>query len=397
MNAANAADERRREPHTEADLLIIGAGPFGLALSAHATRTGIRHSIVGEPMAFWRSNMPAGMILRSDADWHFDTAGEHTIERYYAKLGRTRSEIEPLPLDVYLGYCDWFREEKGIDVQRTTVERLDRGVGPQRFTAQLADGGTIGAERVVLALGVGFFEHAPAELTRAIPAGRFRHTRDYVNFSDSAGRRVLILGGRMSAFEWAALLREAGAEAVYVSFRKETPAFTHSDWSWVMPLVDRTTTDPGWYRALGSEEKDALFQHFWQEGRLKLEPWVAPRVQRDGITLLPGTQLVECRETSAGDLRVLLNDGTRIEVDDVVLATGYKPDVARVPFLSSGNVLAGIETEEGSPTLGLDMQSSVPGLYFTSACAIRDFGPTFGFTVAVRASAEMLVRSISAS
>lgn len=41
-------------------LLIIGAGPFGLALAAQAVRDGIDHEIVGRPMDFWKSNMPAG-------------------------------------------------------------------------------------------------------------------------------------------------------------------------------------------------------------------------------------------------------------------------------------------------------------------------------------------------
>jgi len=37
------------------DLLIIGAGPFGLSLAAYAAHLGIEHAIVGEPMAFWKA------------------------------------------------------------------------------------------------------------------------------------------------------------------------------------------------------------------------------------------------------------------------------------------------------------------------------------------------------
>lgn len=44
------------------ELLIIGAGPFGLAVAAHAKLSGIAVTIVGEPMAFWKHNMPAGML-----------------------------------------------------------------------------------------------------------------------------------------------------------------------------------------------------------------------------------------------------------------------------------------------------------------------------------------------
>jgi FAD-dependent urate hydroxylase len=60
-------------------LLVIGAGPYGLALAAHARQRGIRAITVGTPMGFWRGHMPAGMFLRSGSNWHLDVAGEHTF------------------------------------------------------------------------------------------------------------------------------------------------------------------------------------------------------------------------------------------------------------------------------------------------------------------------------
>ena len=44
--ASNLAD-------TSTDLLIIGAGPFGLSLAAYAQVMGIRHMAVGAAMGFW--------------------------------------------------------------------------------------------------------------------------------------------------------------------------------------------------------------------------------------------------------------------------------------------------------------------------------------------------------
>jgi len=35
-------------------------------------------------------------------------------------------------------------------------------------------------------------------------------------------------------------------------------------------------------------------------------------------------------------------------------------------------------------------QSNIPGLFFTSMCAMQDFGPFFAFTVSVRASAALI-------
>src|SRR6185369_8878581 len=51
-------------------LAIIGAGPFGLAQAAWAADAGVDYAIIGHPMEFWRDHMPAGMLLRSTAEWH---------------------------------------------------------------------------------------------------------------------------------------------------------------------------------------------------------------------------------------------------------------------------------------------------------------------------------------
>jgi cation diffusion facilitator CzcD-associated flavoprotein CzcO len=122
-----------------------------------------------------------------------------------------------------------------------------------------------------------------------------------VSFDAFQGKRCLIVGGRQSAFEWAALLHEHGAAAVRVSHRHETPGFRPSDWSWVGPLVEAMVDDPGWFRHLSVQEKQALNQRFWAEGRLKLEPWLKPRIEHDTVQIWPTSQPVACRrhESSA--------------------------------------------------------------------------------------------------
>src|SRR5262249_46281565 len=157
------------------------------------------------------------------------------------------------------------------------------------FEAELADGGRVRARNVVLAPGFGPFAHRPAELAAELPADRCAHTCEAVDFAPLAGRRRLISGGRQSAFQWAAPIRETGAAAVHVAYRHPTPRFAPSDWSWVGPMVQSTLEVPGWFRRLPPAEQQAIADRFWAEGRLKLEPWLAPRVERDGITFWPNT------------------------------------------------------------------------------------------------------------
>jgi cation diffusion facilitator CzcD-associated flavoprotein CzcO len=219
-----------------------------------------------------------------------------------------------------------------------------------------------------------------------IPAGRYSHTCDCVDLADLAGRRCLIVGGRQSAFEWAALLRERGAAAVYVCHRHDTPAFVESDWSWVNPMLAKFAREPAWYRDLADSDREKLNQRFWREGRMKLEPWLAPRLDHPSVELMPNTNVSSCRESSGGALQVDLDNGQMRAVDHVIFATGYKVDMARVPFLSQ-RLRDGMKTEDGFPVLDAAMQTTLPGLYVTSLPATRAFGLFFGFTSAVRASA----------
>jgi cation diffusion facilitator CzcD-associated flavoprotein CzcO len=88
-----------------------------------------------------------------------------------------------------------------------------------RFQATTEDDEIINANRVVVAVGFKYFKHLPAEVVQHVPPGRISHTCDLVSFAELHGKRCLILGGRQSAFEWAALIHEAGAAAVHVCHR----------------------------------------------------------------------------------------------------------------------------------------------------------------------------------
>jgi cation diffusion facilitator CzcD-associated flavoprotein CzcO len=378
----------------DTDLLIIGAGPFGLSMAAYAAHRQLDYRLIGKPMEFWKSNMPAGMYLRSACDWHLDPLGIDTIESFLKTQSLAVAEVEPLSLEFYLGYVRWFAQRKGLEPLPLTLRKLDYSAQAATFEAVTNDERVITAKNVVIAVGFKYFKHLPAELAQRVPPGRLSHTCDLVDFAPLCGRHCLVVGGRQSAFEWAALIHEAGAAAVHVSHRHDSPQFKPSDWSWVGPLVDRTAEDATWFRKLSAAGQEKIRQRLWAEGRLKVEPWLEARIRNNAVTLWPRTQLVSCIERSDGALAAVLDNGETFIVDEVVAATGYKVQIERVPFLAAGNVLQQLTARNGFPELDDHFQTNIPGLHMTSMPAVQDFGPFWAFTIAAPVSAQIIGRRL---
>jgi len=391
-------------------LLIVGAGPFGLAMARYARRHDIEHRLVGRPMAFWRENMPAGMLLRSGTSWHLDPVGELTFERWTEERGLKPEELLPLSLDRYLDYVNWYRDSAGIEVDDVLVQKLEvvRADGPdgEVLRATLADGSVVDARNVLLALGFGYFKHLPGDPAALVPVDRRAHTADLADLASMRGQRVLIVGGRQSAFETAALLCDAGAAAVYLSHRHPSPAIAESDWSWVEAMVTRLAEEPDWYRRQPADERERIDRRFWEEGRLKVEPWLGPRLDDNVVTCLPSTRVGSCEPAADGALTVHLvpcgdpaqpdtADPVAVAVDRVIFATGFKVDMARVPFIDAA-LLERLQLDNGFPPLDPGFESRVPGLFVTSMPATGDFGAFLAFTVSVRAATRVAGEAISA-
>jgi FAD-dependent urate hydroxylase len=153
-------------------LLIIGAGPYGLAMAAYAAHLGIEHVIVGKPMEFWKANMPEGMYLRSPSGWSLDPVGVHSLENYLAMQGATPGGVEPLSLQFYSAYAQWFLEQKRIDATPALVRRLDWAGGADRqIHATLDDGRIISARHVVNRRGLQVLQVPAPGDGRARPRG----------------------------------------------------------------------------------------------------------------------------------------------------------------------------------------------------------------------------------
>jgi len=375
----------------DTQLLVIGAGPYALSTAALARERGIDAVVVGRPMGFWRQHMPEEMFLRSGPDWHLDATGIVTLEAYLEEQRIRPADVDPIPIGLFLDYAAWFVQRKGLEILEDFVTELAKP--DERFEATLESGERIRADAVVAAPGVRHYTNVPAWSASLAP-GRWAHTCDLVAFEELAGARLLIVGGRQSAYEWAALALEHGAARIDVVHRHDVPRFERVSWAFVDPHVERTINVPGYWRKLPAHDQEAISRRFWEVGRLTLEHWMIPRLAPEAIHRWPGVDVAEVRSGRDDRIQVVLSDSTQLTVDHVVFACGYRVDLSNVPYL--GGVLAHVELADGFPVLDERFQTTLAGLHVTGFSATRDFGPFFGFVKGAPAAATLTVRNLLA-
>jgi FAD-dependent urate hydroxylase len=392
------------------DVVVIGAGPYGLSAASHLRSAGIETRVIGEPMELWRRHMPNGMLLRSTphASSIADPAGRHTVERWAAAAGEELPAQLPLP--AFLRYASWFREREVPEIDERRVGALS--VQDAGFTILLDDGERLRARRVVVAGGPGPFTRRPATFAE-LPPGRVLHTSDLADLASFRDRRVLVVGAGQSALETAALLSEAGARVELVvrgpaiawlpGDDDPAPAAEKGAGGRALAALRRAIPPPptgvggrasGWLATAPGiihRSPAALRDVVWSRCiRPAGSAWIRPRLA--GVALTPACAVSRVTE-AAGAIRVELDTGHVREVDTIVLGTGYAVDVRRYAFLTE-ELLSALELHGGAPVLRRGLESSVARLHFLGAAAAPSFGPLLNFVVGTWFAGPALVDGV---
>ena len=377
------------------NVTIIGAGPYGLAAAAYLRAAGVETRVFGEPMEFWKEQMPVGMCLRSswDASHIADPKQELTFDEYCRHNGNHVSK--PIPLDRFVDYGQWYQRSVVPDLDRRKIVKIDVDNGGFRLT--LADSEAFFSRRVVLATGISTFARRPVEFA-GIPSALASHSSEQKDLRKFKGQRVVVVGAGQSALESAALFKEAGIE-VEVIGRQKTLNWVglHARLHHLGPLSkllysSRDVGPAGISRLVAMPHVFRRFPRRFQDRTAyrAIRPagagWLRPRLVGVPITL--GRHIVSAT-VQGSQLHLKLDDGTDRLIDHALLATGYRVDVSRYDFLSE-SLSKRLETVDGYPVLKRGLECSIPGLHFLGKPAAWSFGPLLGFVSGTEFAANEL-------
>src|SRR6185437_15650101 len=114
---------------TPSEVVVLGAGPYGLAVAAHLRSRGVTARVFGDPMSSWRDQMPIGMFLKStpSASNISSPDGGHTLLDYCNAAGiEPIAGHQPVPVSDFIDYGCWFAEQLVPQLERARIERIDR-------------------------------------------------------------------------------------------------------------------------------------------------------------------------------------------------------------------------------------------------------------------------------
>jgi thioredoxin reductase len=388
--------------------VIIGAGPYGLSIAAHLSKSSLNFRIFGSPMQSWRTHMPKGMMLKSEgfASGLYDPDSSFTLRHYCEEMNLPYADIgNPVPLEVFTAYGLEFQKRLVPTLEQTDVTSVTHtSVG---FELTTAAGQIVHAHRVIVATGITHFGYLPPSLVD-LAGSHVSHSSEHHDLSSFRGKSVAVVGAGASAVDIAAILHEEGAQVQLVA-RRQQIAF-HSKAKEPRPLnqrvrYPRSGLGLGWSSRF-CEDAPLLFHAMPQNFRF--------RFVRDHLGPAPGWFVRDkvvgkfplhlgCKIQSASiedgkvHLKIVEKDGSNSEliVDHVISATGYRISIARMGFLDEA-LRRLIHEVEDTPVLSRHFETSVPGLYMVGLASANSFGPLTRFACGAEFTAKHISKHVVA-
>jgi len=307
------------------NVTVLGAGAAGLAVAAQLKARGVDCVV-----------LERGPRVATSWRGRYDRLHLHTI--------RSLSGLPGFPIpreygrwvkrDDLVRYLEAYAERFGIDVRTgTSVERVKPG--GDRWSLQLEDGSERSARTVIVATGYLHTPVVPQWPDLQMWPGTIMHSAQYRNAEPFRGQHVLVVGPGNSGAEIATDLAEGGAASVRLAIR--TPPH----------IVRREKA--GWPAQLNGVLLGGLPERVFNAMAAAMARVETPDLRPYGIDrpveglktrlrtrrYVPVQDVGIVRDVMAGRVRpvaavqgftatsVLLADGTSVQPDAIIAATGY--------------------------------------------------------------------------
>ena len=391
-----------------ADLVLVGAGPQALTLSClllrKRPRLHRRLRIVdpsGRWLSRWHRQMERGEIpwLRSPSP-HHPHPNAHALRRF-AQSQQRHQELEGtygLPhTELFAAFCHEVITEFQLEglVRAASVEHITApAIGKGPLELSLSDGGTLNAERVVLATGNGTPDWPDwiKAISGDIPTDALRHSDgiDLPALHLRPGERILIVGGGLTSAQLAlgALRRGAQVQLLCRRSLKQKPF----------------DADPGW---LGPKYLKAFHAEpcMQRRRRLVLEardggsvpPETAAQLrqaQRRGQLELHELCQVQAARWSSGQWTILCSEGQHHSADRIWLATGHRQGVSQHPLLRQLHQQRPIELVDDWPVLEPDLSWPGTAVHVMGGLSALQIGPAARNLFGGRQAAQRICRAV---
>ncbi|WP_419995823.1 flavin-containing monooxygenase [Streptomyces boninensis] len=363
---------------------VIGAGPGGLATAAALKARGVRPVVLEKSAsvgASWRG--------------HYDRLRLHTT--------RALSGLPGLPIprkygrwvarDDVVRYLEAYTEHHQLEIiTGVEVNRVERHDDHWRLHA--TGGRELTGRAVIVATGYNHTPHLPDWPGRESYDGELQHAAHYRNSGPYHGKDVLVVGTGNTGTEIAVDLAEGGASRVRIAVRSLPHILRRTTAGWPaqrtgvlvrrlpVKLVDRmaakttrwSVPDLGEYGL--PYPASGLYSRVLDGSIPVQDVGFIKAVQQRQVLVVPAVHGFEKG-------RVVLMDGTELEPDAVIAATGYRTGLE--DLVGHLDVL----DERGRPQVhGPVTPPQAPGLYFTGYT-----NPISGMLREIALDAEKIARA----
>lgn len=365
LRSAFMADTKNRvgriDLTNDRPVYIVGGGPAGLAAAAALRQRGVRAVVLEKSEtvgASWRR--------------HYDRLHLHTTRRLSALPGlpMPRSFGRWVSRDDVIRYLDKYADFHELEIV-TGVEVSRIEPAGSDWLLHATGGRELTGRAVVVATGHNHTPRLPDWPGADAYPGELLHAGDYRNPAPYAGKDVLVVGVGNTGAEIAVDLVEGGAARVRLAVRTAPHIVRRSTAGWpaqrtgivVRRLPVRLVDKAG--EAMSRIAVPDLTEH----GLPRPDTGLYSRVKEGAIPVQDvglidavrsgRVEPVAALESFEGD-KVQLADGSRISVDVVIAATGYRRALEGLV----GHL--GVLDERGRPVVhGARTPQQAPGLYFT--------------------------------